>query len=69
MKRITLFLYVLVAFLCIAQSANAQYATSLHRAKGNLADSRGLILSDNDVLNLTYHVGATPNGFGLTLRF
>ena len=52
MKRITLFLCVLVAFLCVAQSANAQYATSLHRAKGNLADSRGLILSDNDVLNL-----------------
>ena len=65
-----------MAFLCIVQSANAQYATSLHRAKGNLVDSRGLILSDNDVLNLigdeiyneTY-VGATPNGFGLTLRF
>ncbi len=23
----------------------------------------------NGGVNLTYHVGATPNGFGLTLRF
>ena len=52
MKRITLFLCLLMAFLCIAQSANAQYATSLHREKGNLVDGRGLILSDNEVLNL-----------------
>ena len=52
MKRITLFLCLLVAFLCIAQSANAQYATSLHREHGSLVDGRGLTLSDNDVLNL-----------------
>ena len=29
-----------------------QYATSLHREKGNLVDGRGLVLSDNEVLNL-----------------
>jgi hypothetical protein len=52
MKRITLFLCLLAAFLCIAQSANAQYATSLHREHGNLVDGRGLTLSDTEVLNL-----------------
>lgn len=52
MKRITLYLCFLVAFLCIAQHANAQYATTLHREKGNLVDGRGLVLSDNEVLDL-----------------
>lgn len=41
-----------LALLCLAQNANAQYATSLHREHAKLVDDRGLTLSDNEVLNL-----------------
>ena len=52
MKRTGLLAFFCLTFLCFAQNANAQYATSLHREYGKLVDDRGLTLTDNEVLNL-----------------
>jgi hypothetical protein len=52
MKRITLYFCFFAAFLFLAQSANAQYATSLHREKANLVEGSGRILSDDEVIGL-----------------
>ena len=53
MRKIAILCGLVATFLCIAQSANAQYApSSLRRDHGNLVDSRGNILSDAEVLNL-----------------
>ena len=52
MKRITLYFCLFATFLCLAQRADAQYATSLHRDHGKLVDGNGITLSDSDVLNL-----------------
>lgn len=52
MKRITSYFCLFVTFLCIAQRADAQYATSIHHEHGKLVDSRGVVLSDNEVMNL-----------------
>ena len=50
--RFTIFCGLVAAFLCLAQSANAQYAGPMHRQKANLVDAQGSILSDTEVLNL-----------------
>ena len=53
MRKIAILCGLVATFLCIAQSANAQYApSSLRRDHGNLVDARGNILSDAEVLNL-----------------
>lgn len=52
MNRTVLLVGCFLALLCLAQNANAQYATSLHREHAKLVDDRGLTLSDNEVLNL-----------------
>ena len=52
MKRITLFCCLLATFLCLAERADAQYATSVHQRHGRLVDGDGVVLSDSDVLNL-----------------
>ena len=50
--RFSIFCGLVAAFLCLAQSANAQYAGPMHRQKANLVDAQGSILSDTEVLNL-----------------
>ena len=52
MKKFTLFCGLVAACLCLAQNANAQYAGPIHRSGAYLADMRGNILSDHEVLNL-----------------
>ena len=52
MKRITLYFFLFATFLCLAQRANAQYATDVHQKHGKLVDGGGVVLSDSDVLNL-----------------
>ena len=50
--RFTFFCGLLAAFLCLSQSASAQYAGSVHRHKANLVDAQGIILSDAEVIDL-----------------
>ncbi len=52
MKRFTFLCGLVAAFLCLAQNAHAQYAGPIHRQGANLADARGNILSDHEVLAL-----------------
>ena len=52
MKKFTLFCGLVAALLCLAQNANAQYAGPIHRSGAYLADMRGNILSDQEVLTL-----------------
>ena len=52
MKRFTFLCGLVAAFLCLAQNAHAQYAGPIHRQGANLADARGNILSDHEVLTL-----------------
>ena len=52
MKKFALFCGLVAACLCLAQNANAQYAGPIHRSGAYLADMRGNILSDHEVLNL-----------------
>ena len=52
MKKILIISGMIAAFLCLTQNANAQYAGPIHREGANLADMRGNILTDHEVLNL-----------------
>lgn len=52
MKRIAFICGLVAAFLCLAQNANAQYAGPIHREGAKLADMRGNILTDHEVLSL-----------------
>lgn len=52
MKRFAFLCGLVAAFLCLAQNAHAQYAGPIHRQGANLADMRGNILTDHEVLNL-----------------
>ena len=52
MKRFTFLCGLVAAFLCLAQNASAQYAGPIHRNGAYLADARGNILSDHEVLTL-----------------
>ena len=50
--RFSIFCGLLVAFLFLAENANAQYAGPVQRHKANLVDTQGNILSDAEVLDL-----------------
>lgn len=52
MKRFAFLCGLVAAFLCLAQNASAQYAGPIHRNGAYLADARGNILSNHEVLNL-----------------
>lgn len=52
MKKVLILGGLVAAFLCLAQNANAQYAGPIHREGANLADQRGNILTDHEVLTL-----------------
>ena len=52
MKKVLIFCGLVAAFLCLAQNANAQYVGPIHREGANLADQRGNILTDQEVLTL-----------------
>ena len=52
MKKVLILSGLVAAFLCLAQNANAQYAGPIHREGANLADQRGNILTDQEVLTL-----------------
>lgn len=52
MKRVLIISGIIAAFLCLAQNANAQYAGPIHRQGAHLADMRGNVLTDHEVLNL-----------------
>lgn len=52
MKKILIISGIIAAFLCLSQNANAQYAGPLHRDGAYLADQRGNILSNHEVLSL-----------------
>lgn len=52
MKKVLILSGLVAAFLCLAQNANAQYAGPIHREGANLADQRGNILTDPEVLTL-----------------
>lgn len=52
MKKFAFLCGLVAAFLCLAQNAHAQYAGPIHRQGANLADARGNILSDHEVLAL-----------------
>ena len=52
MKKVLIFCGLVAAFLCLAQNANAQYVGPIHREGANLADQRGNILNDQEVLTL-----------------
>lgn len=52
MKKVLIISGLLAAFLCLAQNANAQYAGPIHRQGANLADMRGNVLTDHEVLSL-----------------
>ena len=52
MKKILIISGIIAAILCLAQNANAQYAGPIHRQGANLADMRGNVLSDHEVLSL-----------------
>lgn len=48
MKRIAILFGLIAAFLCLAQSANAQYA----RKGANLVDRNGAVLTDQQIVKL-----------------
>ena len=52
MKRFAFLCGLVAALLCLAQNASAQYAGPIHRNGAYLADARGNILSNHEVLNL-----------------
>ena len=52
MKKFALFCGLVAALLCLAQNASAQYAGPIHRNGAYLADARGNILSNPEVLTL-----------------
>ena len=52
MKKLLFFCGLVTAFLCLAQNANAQYVGPIHREGANLADQRGNLLTDHEVLTL-----------------
>ena len=52
MKKILIISGIIAAFLCLAQNANAQIAGPIHRDGAYLADQRGNILSNQEVLTL-----------------
>ena len=52
MKRFAFLCGLVAALLCLAQNASAQYAGPIHRNGAYLADARGNILSDQEVLTL-----------------
>ena len=52
MRKALILCGFVAAFLCLAQNANAQYAGPLHRDGAYLADQRGNILSNHEVLTL-----------------
>ena len=52
MKRFAFLCGLVAALLCLAQNASAQYAGPLHRDGAYLADQRGNILSNQEVLSL-----------------
>ena len=52
MKKILIISGMIAAFLCLTQNANAQYAGPIHRQGANLADMRGNVLTDHEVLSL-----------------
>ena len=52
MRKALILCGFVAAFLCLAQNANAQYAGPIHRQGANLADMRGNVLSDHEVLSL-----------------
>ena len=52
MRKVLILCGFVAAFLCLAQNANAQYAGPIHREGAFLADQRGNILSNHEVLTL-----------------
>lgn len=52
MRKALILCGLVAAFLCLAQNANAQIAGPIHRDGAYLADQRGNILSNQEVLTL-----------------
>ena len=52
MRKALILCGFVAAFLCLAQNANAQIAGPIHRDGAFLADQRGNILSNQEVLTL-----------------
>ena len=52
MRKLLILCGLVAAFLCLAQNANAQYTGPIHRDGAYLADQRGNILSNQEVLML-----------------
>ena len=52
MRKALILCGFVAAFLCLAQNANAQYNGPIHRDGAYLADQRGNILSNHEVLTL-----------------
>ena len=51
MKQFAILCSLVAAFLCFAQNANAQYSGPIHRDGSDFVDSRGNILSDQEIIS------------------
>ena len=52
MKKFAILCGLVAAFLCLAQNANAQYITEIHRDRAGFTDQAGLPISDAELINL-----------------
>lgn len=52
MRKFAIFCGLVAAFLCLAQNANAQYATEIHRDRAGFTDQVGRPLTDAELINL-----------------
>ena len=53
MKKSIIFCGIVAAFMCLAHSANAQYLpTQIHRDRADFIDNRGMVLSDQELIDL-----------------
>jgi len=52
MKKFAILCGLVAAFLCLAQNANAQHITEIHRDRAGFTDQAGLPISDAELINL-----------------
>ena len=52
MKRFALLCGLVAAFLCLTQSAKAQYVQQIHRDGAGFVDDRGTALTDREIIDL-----------------
>ena len=52
MKRFALLCGLVAAFLCLTQSAKAQYVQQIHRDGAGFVDERGTALTDREIIDL-----------------